>query len=172
MVTAEEFRAAFFYNPATGEFTRRVKGRSRWPGMEVGAVTKGRPLHHGYLGINFRQVTHYAHRLAWLHETGQWPAGEIDHINGDTSDNRWCNLRLADRRQNLANQPKRKIFKYSQYRGVCKDGNCWFARVRVNGKRVVVYCPSELEAAKKADELLRQAHGNYARLNFPDMVGV
>ena len=33
-----------------------------------------------------------AERVAWLLQTGEWPEGEIEHINGDHGDNRWANL--------------------------------------------------------------------------------
>jgi hypothetical protein len=36
-----------------------------------------------------------ADHLAWLYMTGTWPPGEIEHIDGDNSNDRWANLRLA-----------------------------------------------------------------------------
>ncbi len=37
---------------------------------------------------------HYrAHRVAWALETGSWPAGQVDHENGDRGDNRFANFR-------------------------------------------------------------------------------
>lgn len=32
-------------------------------------------------------------RVIWLYMTGDWPKFVVDHINRDTLDNRWCNLR-------------------------------------------------------------------------------
>ena len=42
----------------------------------------------------------YAHRAAWAIHFGEWPKGEIDHINGDASDNRIINLRVVNRTEN------------------------------------------------------------------------
>jgi hypothetical protein len=44
-----------------------------------------------------------AHRLAWLYTHGEWPAGQIDHINRDRRDNRMCNLRVVTHSENLQN---------------------------------------------------------------------
>jgi hypothetical protein len=35
-----------------------------------------------------------ADMVAWALQTGEWPEGEIEHINGDRGDNRWVNLRV------------------------------------------------------------------------------
>lgn len=39
--------------------------------------------------------------------TGEWPENDIDHKNQDALDDRFCNLRIATRSQNLANKPTR-----------------------------------------------------------------
>lgn len=62
---------------------------------------------------------------------------EIDHINGNRSDNRFCNLRLVSRRQNMLNS-KAKQGSSSQYRGVyySKGHKAWVARHTVLGKSI------------------------------------
>lgn len=44
-----------------------------------------------------------AHRVVWAVTHGEWPGGDIDHINGDRSDNRITNLRDVPRMMNSQN---------------------------------------------------------------------
>lgn len=47
---------------------------------------------------------YYAHRLAWFYHYGEWPEGEIDHLNRNKTDNRIANLRDATHSVNVQNQ--------------------------------------------------------------------
>jgi hypothetical protein len=58
----------------------------------------------GYLRITVLGKSYYAHRLAWVYVHGKWPENEIDHINGDKSDNRIKNLRDVTQIQNAQNK--------------------------------------------------------------------
>jgi len=98
MITAEELRKLFHYDPETGRFTR-LRAASNFP---AGSIA-GRINHLGYCEIRIKVTRYQAHRLAWLYVHGEWPPGDIDHINRDRSDNRICNLRPATRAQNLWN---------------------------------------------------------------------
>ncbi|PNE10603.1 MAG: HNH endonuclease [Beijerinckiaceae bacterium] len=102
MITAERLRELLHYEPQTGEFTRRVamSGRGASVGDIAGKVTK-----KGYREISVGGSRHKAHRLAWLYMTGEWPKDQIDHVNLNKGDNRWCNLREADNSKNRANTP-------------------------------------------------------------------
>jgi|SRR5262249_13953776 len=89
LVTAERLREVLSYDPETGTFTWRVSGGGR--------RTSGVAGHHdrawkGYVCIAVDGRKYRAQRLAFLYMTGDWPPAQIDHINGDTSDNRWANL--------------------------------------------------------------------------------
>lgn len=52
---------------------------------------------NGYRQVRIGGRTHQEHILVWLWHTGEWPVHEIDHINGQRDDNRFENLRSADR---------------------------------------------------------------------------
>ena len=46
----------------------------------------------GYLTVNRNRQQQLVHRLAWLLMTGEPATGAVYHVNGDKTDNRWCNL--------------------------------------------------------------------------------
>jgi hypothetical protein len=92
----------------------------------------------------------------------------VDHINGDSLDNRRANLRPATRSQNQCNKRKRKNTS-SQFKGVCfhKQNRKWTAYFDVAGKRIYLGSfDSEIAAAKVYDEAAKKYHGEFARLNF------
>lgn len=60
----------------------------------------------GYLIIKVKKRQLKAHRIVWLLNTGDWPSGEIDHINRVRDDNRFENLRVADRSLQVSNRTR------------------------------------------------------------------
>ena len=59
--------------------------------------------HDGYVSISVNGTEYKAHRLIWKMFYGYDPK-EVDHINGNRSDNRIENLREVTRSQNSMNQ--------------------------------------------------------------------
>lgn len=95
----------------------------------------------------------------------------VDHINGNTLDNRRCNLRLATAYQNRANAGKIKTPTSSKYRGVSwkKREQRWQAQITNKGRiRWLGYFLTEEAAARAYDAVFREIHGDFARLNFPE----
>ena len=94
----------------------------------------------------------------------------VDHINGDKTDNRRENLRLATNTQNNANVGKRKGTYSSEYKGVSwyKPTKKWRARIVVNYKTIHLgLFPDEMDAASAYDEAAMEYFGDFANLNFP-----
>lgn len=131
-VTVERLRELLDYNPLTGVFTWLVsRGRNAKAGHLAGSV---RP--DGYIRIMIDRRKYFAHRLAWLYVYGVWPADEIDHVNGDPSDNRIVHLREATRPKNLHNVvAPNSDNNTSGHRGVSwdKSRGKWQACIQVDG---------------------------------------
>lgn len=87
------------YCPSSGKFTWNVKRGCRASGQVAGTIKPS-----GYVSISIGSKPMYAHRLAFLLMTGKLPSGVVDHINGNKSDNRWCNLRDVSQSENMANR--------------------------------------------------------------------
>lgn len=91
---------------------------------------------NGYVHVRINGRLYRAHRLAWLWTTGEWPSGLLDHVNGDPTDNRFENLRLATDSQNGANRGPNKNNKVN-LKGVCwaKRERRWRATITVQRKQ-------------------------------------
>jgi hypothetical protein len=93
----------------------------------------------------------------------------VDHIDGNSTNNRRRNLRTCTRRQNLYNSRPRRG--KSKYKGVRyeKRTKRWVAEITHRGRKYHLGSfKNEVEAAKAYDRKARQLFGPYARLNFPE----
>lgn len=105
------------------------------------------------------------HRLIMDAKPGQ----KVDHINGDSLDNRLCNLRICTNSENLFNRGK-QVNNTSGYKGVFrKRKSSWKAQIRVLGCDYYLRtCKDKAEAAHIYDQFARVLHGEFAKLNFED----
>lgn len=89
-----------------------------------------------YIVIGIGKTQHKAHRLAWLYVHGNFPEGEIDHINGLRGDNRISNLRDVPQRTNAQNIRSARCNNKLGILGVHFDKyrNKFAARLNVGGK--------------------------------------
>ena len=154
-----ELISAVCYDPETGIF-RRNKSTGRSP---TGAVL-GIPNAKGYLRFNvLGHANIRAHRLAWYYCYGRWPAGQIDHINGDPADNRIANLREVTNGQNQQWKARQHTNLF-ELRGVQRKRSGFIGCVEANGRRYRTRQFKTVEAAKLArDALARELHGEFAR---------
>lgn len=96
---ASELAKHFLYDPESGLVYYVTPGKGRRADRPAGSLNPVSKRH--YL---FFEGTKYARsRVAWVLMTGQDPGcdREIDHVNGDPSDDRWANLRSLTRSENL-----------------------------------------------------------------------
>ena len=102
-ITQELLKEYVTYEPITGVFTKRKKKHPRDNTVKVGEQL-GHLSGDGYIHFSFFGKKGKAHRLAWLYVYGELPNSLIDHIDGDKTNNKINNLRLASFEQNAANR--------------------------------------------------------------------
>lgn len=152
-------RQIYLYDPETGAITHKERPLSmfavtkyksgtrsaewsqrRWNTMHANksAIHKGL-TRYGQKTVAFNGACYLAHRVAWALHYGEIdPSLYIDHINGDPTDNRICNLRLVDHGENMRN---RKVGKGQAQNGAFgvrldKRVNKWTAMIGGRGRRV------------------------------------
>jgi HNH endonuclease/AP2 domain len=91
----------------------------------------------------------------------------IDHVNGNSLDNRAVNLRIATKAQNAMNS---HCIGKIKFKGVSltKSGK-YSSKITANwSSKYLGLFNSPEEAARAYDEEARKIHGQFARLNFPN----
>jgi hypothetical protein len=120
----------------------------------------------GGIKVDGKKKTIRLHRLIMNAPDGY----VVDHISGDTTDNRRCNLRICKDRENSMNRKNRKN-SLSPYKGVyfhIRDKR-YIAQLCIDGEYVWIgYFTTEKDAALAYDCYARIHFGEYAKLNFPD----
>lgn len=180
-ITAEYVRKLLDYDPESGHMRWRVREpdenydahsckmlNARDAGKIAGTLNT-----QNYVLIELLGRKYGVHQLAWLCTTGVWPDGEVDHINGDPSDNRLKNLRLVTLAQNRRNAARRKD-NTSGVTGVRLDTATgkWHAYLRYNKKLLQLGRYSDfalaVEARKQAEEIygFEAEHGKRQRLTI------
>tara|TARA_Y100000310_G_scaffold311419_1_gene357675 strand:+ start:344 stop:1033 length:690 start_codon:yes stop_codon:yes gene_type:complete len=112
-VPSEVIREAIHYDPDTGTLTWKRRPSSHfsaagvmkaWNTRHAGTPALAAFNREGYRRGAINSVQFGAHRVCWLLHYGEWPAGLIDHVNGDRADNRIANLRVVDDLNNSRNK--------------------------------------------------------------------
>lgn len=150
-----------------GNKVRAELGCARWNGKNAGKQAFTANGSRGYkVGAVFGTM-YLAHRVIWAIFYGHWPKDQIDHINGDRTDNRIENLRdvsLAENRKNMKipSHNSSGIIGVHWHRAASK----WTAQIKVDGctKHLGLFEGiNEAIAARKAAEVKYGFHENHGR---------
>ncbi len=158
MLTQERLKEVLLYNPLTGEFIWKLYKA----GVTYNSVAGAKHC-KGYIRIRVDGVSYLAHRLVWLYVTGSWPLNQIDHANGNRTDNRFYNLREATATQQKGNT---KLYgnNKSGFRGVFWDKRAckWIAKL---GKKYLGSFGWKEDAARAYNDAAVKFYGSFAQLN-------
>jgi len=155
----ELLQSELSYDSDTGVFMWRKPKQGRAANLVAGYQNRG------YLRIHVDGVTYLAHRLAFLMHYGRAPIGEIDHIDGDPSNNAISNLREATRLENSRN--RRSSAGVSRHKLRIK--NPFQARIKHNGKARSIGVFPTFEAAREAYE--REANKHFGEFSPARILG-
>ena len=150
---AEWCRQVFDYEPSTGILRWKVNRANAKAGAEAGTLHRD-----GYRVVRALGKFRRVHRVIWLMSYGEWPKSSVDHINGDTTDNRIENLRCVTVAQNQWNRvkPNGGVFWH-------KTNKRWTVSLQVNGR--LMHFGSFIDksaAAEVAAKAIKEHHGEYA----------
>ncbi len=172
MITVDEVREAYHYDPETGEFTWKIRSAKRIKiGDKAASERPNAKRNQGYLCTSYKGKSYTLHRLAWFYVYGEWP-DLIDHIDRDRHNNRISNLRKATYSENTMNSG---IYKSntSGHRGVTlrkQKGRkpVWVALITVDGKKLYLGCSQD---KSKAISLRQEAERKFFPVLQHDPVG-
>lgn len=157
------------YDPSTGLFTWRERPREdyrferSWKHFNrrfAGKAALKNTDTDGYRCGHILDTTFRAHRVAWAIHYGDWPDGQIDHINGDRTDNRIENLRCVSQSENKHNC---KLYSNNKsgIPGVrfIDSQNRWLAKITVNREIIQLGSFVDFDAAEEARRLAEKQYG-------------
>lgn len=163
-ITQEQIKQLFDYRD-DGSLIRRVAlpGINNGVGTIVGCKPKTITRNNRYVTTKIKGQHYCVHRLIYLYHHGRVP-DQLDHINGNTLDNRIENLRPANQSLNMMN---RKTFanNKSGVKGVHwhKRSQKWFVYVDVNKQRKNIGYFEDFDLAELvANEARAKFHGSFA----------
>lgn len=166
----DELRKLLTYDPDTGDLTwlARRDVKASWNTRYAGRPALACVHEDGYRKGRIHRKLVRAHRVAWALHHGRWPNLDLDHINGDRSDNRISNLREVTRSENQRNM-RLPSDNRSGVIGVYwnTQRQRWVAEIRdTRGKKQHLGAFADLDAAAAARRAAEQAagyHENHGR---------
>lgn len=140
--TIERVRELFEYDDHTGNLIHKTNRRKARTGDIAGAAGG-----KGYLQVKIDGSKYFVHRLIWLIVTGEWPKGQIDHIDRNKLHNRFSNLRDVSAAINNTNKD---AYGETGIKGVRVKGSRFVARIADAGLNRYLGCFRTAEDAATA----------------------
>lgn len=133
MIDTNELKLQFKYDISSGVFTRIAHRDAHGNVVSCNYQVVGTNGHRGYKRVSINGERYLLHKLVILYIDGVYPVDEVDHVDGDTSNNRYANLRYVGRSENRKNL---KLYKNNKtgVTGVCEKDGKYFAQAQFNNE--------------------------------------
>ncbi len=156
MITQSQLKDAVQYDEDEGLFYWvKPTGKRVQPGQLAGSVNN-----HGRYVLGINGCAYLQSRLVWLFVHGSMPVGDIDHIDGDPTNNRLKNLRDVPHQENMKNMPRRLDNK-SGHSGICwdKSRGKWRVQIDIDGMKTTIGRFADKENAVNARKEAESTYG-------------
>ncbi|MGK5049480.1 HNH endonuclease [Janthinobacterium sp. GB4P2] len=130
----EELKDVLTYDPSSGDLRWKIFCGGERPGAIAGTMDGG------YRKVGYQGKRYLAHRVAWFLHFGVEPIGQVDHMDGNPSNNVITNLRLATHSENQQNQRAPSSRNTSGFLGVqfSKARRKFVAKIGIDGKQIFI----------------------------------
>lgn len=185
----ELLRQLLRYEPETGRLFWRTRSPLLFTANRQTALHQANKWNHswaekqafkcidkyGYANGSIAASHYKAHRVIWAICYGEWPQGEIDHIDGDPLNNRINNLRVVTRRENLQNVARSRV-NSSGITGVTRIARSgkWHAFIHENRRKISLGEYQTKDEAVSARMIAAEQYGyheNHGRENKRALIG-
>lgn len=130
MVSKARLDELLSYDAETGLLTWKFSRGSRKAGSEAGGMGS-----QGYMTISIDGRLYKSHRVVMVIAGFDVDGMQVDHINGNRSDNRLCNLRVVNQNGNARNIRTATARSRSGVLGVrIRGSGKWEAQLSINNK--------------------------------------
>lgn len=159
-LTQDFLKECLTYNPETGIFIWNTRPLSHfktksiwktWNSTRSNREAGGDSIVSGYREICIDRKLYLGHRLAFLYMEGYIPENFVDHIDRNTSNNKWGNLREVSNQCNLQNCK----LSSSNTSGICgvswdKKSKKWASYITISFKKISLGYSNSLSDAVMA----------------------